>query len=383
MTPQDIECLERAKETAQVGDEEEKREEDFDDPFKNYSDTATDNFSYTGSSVCTYQDNSLGSLIAFQRFFIPLVYSMVFVVGFLGNGLVLLVLLKQHHLRSTTDTFLLHLAVADLLMLVTFPFAMADSMSGWVFGDFMCRAVGVLSRLNFLCSSLLLGCISVDRYLAIIHAIHAFRTRNVVAAHLPCLGVWVLCFLLSMPNIFFIGTQENGNHTDCNYHQNHFPSNGWWQANRFLNHMVGFLCPLFLMGFCYAHIVAALYRSTRREKKRAVRVAIVITGVFLLCWTPYNVAVFLDTLDQLGLVHSCTIREQLPIVIVVTEFFGTVHCCLNPILYAFVGVKFRNDGLRLLQQAGCLSPRLLRKIQTPNRKSSVMDSENGTMLSSF
>uniref|UniRef100_A0A8C5Q0U7 C-X-C motif chemokine receptor 5 n=1 Tax=Leptobrachium leishanense TaxID=445787 RepID=A0A8C5Q0U7_9ANUR len=352
-----------------------------DDDFRNYS---AFNVNDTSNFVClgSFLENSSEKVVTFEKIF-SFVYMLVFLMGIIGNGLVLLVLLRHHHLRSTTDNFLLHLAVADLLMLITFPFSASESVFGWIFGDFMCKTVGVLFHLNFFCSSLLLGCISVDRYLAIIHAIHSFKTRNGMAVYLPCFGVWVFCFLLSIPNIFFIGTQTNGNLTDCMYHQKHFPSNGWWQANRFLMHVVGFLCPILLMGFCYAHIVAALYKSTRREKKRAVRIAVVITGVFFLCWTPYNVALFLDTLEQLGWLQNCMIREQLPTAILVTDFLGSVHCCLNPILYAFVGVKFRNDAIRVLQQAGCLSRQMLGKNNAPDRKSSIMDSETGTVMSNF
>ncbi|MEE6528554.1 hypothetical protein FKM82_031025, partial [Ascaphus truei] len=318
---------------------------------------------------------------AFQVYFIPVVYMLVFVVGTLGNGLVLLILLKHRRSRSTTENYLLHLAVADLLMLITFPFTVTESVAGWVFGDFLCKSVGVLNRVNFFCGSLLLACISVDRYLAIIHAIHAFRSRRVFAVHFPCVGVWLLCFLLSLPNFFVLGLEPRGNLTICTYKQSHFPSNPWWQVGRFLNHVVGFLCPLLVMGYCYAHIVAALCLSPRREKQRAVRVAIMITGVFLLCWTPYNVAVFLDTLDQLDVVQSCVVRQQLPVAIIVTEFLGYLHSCLNPVLYAFVGVKFRNDALRVLHDVGC--PWARRIPLPPDRKSSATDSENGTLVSTF
>ncbi|XP_031762581.1 C-X-C chemokine receptor type 5 [Xenopus tropicalis] len=351
----------------------------------NESDSDEESLNDTRGYVClqSFQDDSMGTLVHFQKFFIPLVYTLVFILGCLGNSLVLLILIKFRRSRSTTENFLLHLALADLLMLVTFPFAITESVAGWVFGSFLCKFVGVINRINFFCSSLLLGCISVDRYIAIIHAIHTFRSRRLVAVHLPCFGVWALCFLLSMPNLFVLGIQENGNVTTCTYHQSHFPSNGWWQTGRFLNHIVGFLLPLSIMGFCYAHIVAALCRSPRLEKKKAVRLAIVVTGVFLLCWTPYNVTVFIDTLDQLGLVHNCQVREELPIAITVTEFLGYVHCCLNPILYAFVGVKFRNDALRILRRAGCLSSLMPEVSLNFDRKSSATDSENGTVMYSF
>ncbi|OCT56785.1 hypothetical protein XELAEV_18004414mg [Xenopus laevis] len=329
------------------------------------------------------KNESLVTLVHFQRYFIPLVYTLVFILGSMGNSLVLLILIKFRRNRSTTENFLLHLALADLLMLLTFPFAITESVAGWVFGSFLCKLVGVISRVNYMCSSLLLGCISVDRYISIIHAIHTFRSRRLVAVHLPCFGVWALCFLLSMPNLFVLGIQENGNVVTCTYHQNHFPSNRWWQTGRFLNHIVGFLLPLMIMGFCYAHIVAALCRSSRLEKKKAVRLAIVVTGVFFLCWTPYNVTVFIDTMDQLGLVQNCKIQKELPIAIIVTEFLGYIHCCLNPILYAFVGVKFRNEALRILRKAGCLRSLMSEVTFNFDRKSSATDSENGTVMSSF
>ncbi|NP_001267516.1 C-X-C motif chemokine receptor 5 L homeolog [Xenopus laevis] len=347
----------------------------------NYEESLND----TSDFVCpeTFQDEPLGTLVHFQRVFIPLVYTLVFILGFLGNSLVLLILIKFRRSRSTTENFLLHLALADLLLLVTFPFAITESVAGWVFGRFLCKLVGVISRVNFFCSNLLLGCISVDRYIAIIHAIHTFRSRRLVAVHLPCFGVWALCFLLSMPNLFVLEIQENGNVTTCTYHQSHFPSSRWWQTGRFLNHIVGFLVPLMIMGFCYAHIVTALCRSPRLEKKKAVRLAILITVVFLLCWTPYNVTVFIDTLEQLGLVQSCKVRKELPFAITVTEFLGSVHCCLNPILYAFVGVKFRNDALRILRKAGCFRSLISAVPLHFDRKSSATDSENGTVMYSF
>ncbi|KAM4652791.1 C-X-C chemokine receptor type 5 [Discoglossus pictus] len=353
----------------------------YEDLWVNYSDNfSNDNLEDLTGFACPNLtgEDPLANLVAFQKFFIPLVYSVAFLLGFLGNSLVLIVLLTHRRSRSTTENFLLHLAVADLLMLITFPFAVTESVAGWLFGDLLCKTVGVINRFNFFCSSLLLGCISVDRYLAVIHAVHAFRTRGVETIHLSCGIVWALCFLLSLPNLFVLGIQTEGNVTSCSYHQRHFPSNGWWQAGRFLNHFVGFLFPLLLMSFCYAHIVAALCRSPRREKKRAVRVAIVITVVFFMCWTPYNIAVFLDTLDQLGMVQNCAVREQLPVAITVTEFLGYMHCCLNPVLYAFVGEKFRNEALRVLRTKWHLIPQA-----QMGRKSSATDSEMGTVMSSI
>ncbi|KAG9482545.1 C-X-C chemokine receptor type 5 [Eleutherodactylus coqui] len=318
-----------------------------------------------------------------SRVVIPILYSLVFAVGVVGNSLVLFILLRNHRSRSSTDNFLLHLALADLLMLITFPFAITEAVVGWKFGDALCKVVAAISRLNFYCSSLLLGCISIDRYLSIIYAIHTFRKRSIDTVHYSCFIVWIISFLLSVPNMFVLKTYQMGNHTACTYSQTHFRSNPWWQTGRFVNHIVGFLLPLIIMTVCYSHIITTLCRSPRREKKKAVRVAIVITGVFFLCWTPFNVVVFLDTLDQYQLIGSCAVKNNLPIAIPVTELFGYVHCCLNPLLYAFVGAKFRKDALKVLKHMGCFKSSVFARVSTVSRRSSTTESESRTVISTI
>ncbi|XP_072011751.1 C-X-C chemokine receptor type 5 [Engystomops pustulosus] len=313
----------------------------------------------------------------------PILYSLVFVVGAVGNSLVLFILTRNHRSRSSTDNFLLHLAIADLLMLITFPFAIAEAIVGWEFGDFLCKLVGAISRLNFYCSSLLLGIISIDRYLSIIYAIHTFKRRSIHVVHLSCFIIWIICFLLSLPNFFVLGTQHVCNYTWCTYNQSDFVSNPWWQIGRFVNHIVGFLIPMIIMTVCYSHIIATLCRSPRREKKKAVRVALVITIVFFLCWSPYNVAVFLDTLEQYQWIDSCALSNNMPMAITVTELLGYVHCCLNPLLYAFVGAKFRNDALKVLKHFGCFKQKIFDRVSTVSRKSSTTESESRTAISSI
>ncbi|KAM3923078.1 C-X-C chemokine receptor type 5 [Leptodactylus fuscus] len=366
---------------AQAFLEEPSARVDFTDPSPTLGEILRD-----GGFVCSPEDDQSQEPESYNKVYsviIPVLYSLVFVVGALGNSLVLFILTRNRRSRSSTDNFLLHLAIADLLMLFTFPFSIAEAIVGWEFGDFLCKAVGVISRLNFYCSSLLLGCISIDRFLSIIYAIHTFKKRSLVTVHYSCCIVWIICFLLSMPNIFLLGVQRVDNNTWCTYNQSHFATNHWWQAGRFVNHIVGFLLPMIVMTVCYTHIIVNLCRSPRREKKKAVRVAVVITVVFFLCWTPYNVAVFLDTLEQNEWIESCAIYNNVEMAITVTEVIGYMHCCLNPLLYAFVGAKFRNDALKVLKHMGCNKLQMFDRVATVSRKSSSIDSESRTVISSI
>lgn len=124
----------------------------YDYPGENESDTCC------ASPPCP-QDFSLN----FDRAFLPALYGLLFVLGLLGNGAVAAVLLSQRAALSSTDTFLLHLAVADALLVLTLPLWAVDAAVQWVFGSGLCKVAGALFNINFYAGALLLACISFDR----------------------------------------------------------------------------------------------------------------------------------------------------------------------------------------------------------------------------
>ncbi|KAL6479178.1 hypothetical protein MHYP_G00126110 [Metynnis hypsauchen] len=297
------------------------------------------------------------SLALFYTVFQSLVYSMVFLLGVTGNSLLLTILLQHRaHLRIT-EIYLLHLALADLLLLLTFPFAVVEVLTGWLFGDFLCKLLGLLNRMNMICGSLLLACIGFDRYLAIVHAVSSLQSRRPWIVHLTCALLWIFCLTVTMPNMVFLSVVHNDSARLVCYFNNHgIHAYNWLIASRLLTHLLCFVLPLVVMGYCYAAVVFTLYHSQQSlEKQGAIRLAMVITLVFCLCWLPYNITLFVDTLVRLGIVSqkSCQARHALDQGLMVTESIGFIHCCLNPILYAFIGVRFRKDLLRLLAKWGC------------------------------
>ena len=61
---------------------------------------------------------------------VSLLYISVFIVGTIGNVLVVLVVFRTHEMRNTTNFFLVNLSVADLLViLVCMPSAFVDIFS--------------------------------------------------------------------------------------------------------------------------------------------------------------------------------------------------------------------------------------------------------------
>ncbi|KAM3842841.1 C-X-C chemokine receptor type 5-like [Diretmus argenteus] len=319
-------------------------------PGENCSETETD---------FTCQDEKMG-LDLFDAVFQPLIFSLVLLLGMAGNGLMLTVLLKRRGLLRITEIYLLHLALADILYLCTLPFFLAEAVTGWVFGEFLCKLVSLLHRMNFLCGTLLLACIGFDRYLAVVHALHSTESRRPKTVHLICMLLWLVCSGLSAPTCVFASVVEYpGNSSSrlmCVSHLHGIHANNWSLTNGIITHVCFFL-PLAVMCYCYTSVVATLCHSHESQEKRgAIRLALLLTVVFCVCWLPYNLTLLLDTMETLGVISyncSCGAFTRLQVALTITRSLGFSHCCLNPFLYAFVGVRFRNELIHLLSKWGC------------------------------
>lgn len=90
------------------------------------------------------------------------------------------------------------------------------------------------------------------------------------------------------------------------------------------------------------------------KRHRAIRVIIAVVLVFLACQIPHNV-VLLVTAANLGKVNrSCHSEKLMRYTESLTEVLAFLHCCLNPVLYAFIGQKFRNYFLKIMKDLWCM-----------------------------
>lgn len=195
-----------------------------------------------------------------------------------------------------------------------------------------------------------------------------YSRRKPWVVHASCMVAWLFSFLLSISDMIFLEAVEDNrqNTTKCvpNYLSGHWseepPRDGprqqsrWWLASRLTYHLVGFLLPSAVMVFCYSCILRRLRCGSQGlQKQRAIRVIVTVVAVFFLCWTPYNITLMVDTLQSSRSYNECGAKTSLAKAMTVTSSVGYLHCSLNPILYAFVGVKFRRQLLVLLSALGC------------------------------
>ncbi|KAM9487731.1 C-C chemokine receptor type 5-like [Clarias gariepinus] len=298
-----------------------------------------------------YQPCNTNILEEFIQVFLPTLYSIVFIVGFIGNGLVLCVLIKYHNRSNVTDVCLFNLALSDLLFLISLPFwAHYASLSEWIFGSFMCRAVTALYMLGFYGSIFFMILMTVDRYVVIVHANTSLFSKywSVRASITIGLFMWALSLGASLPTIIFSQVKNESHKWKCRVI---YPNETQWEPFSYIElNILGLIIPLSVMVFCYSQIIPILLTIKSQKKHKAVRLIMVLVTVFFFFWTPYNIVIFLKFLHLQGYMQSCEWNQDLDMAMQWVETIAYSHCCLNPIIYAFVGQKFRRLVVRTLKE---------------------------------
>lgn len=290
------------------------------------------------------------------------IYALICALGLLGNILVLVTYAFYKKAKTLTDIYLVNVAIADLLFVFTLPLIIFNEQYNWWMGIWACKVLRGSYSINLYCSVLLLACISGDRYVAIVKAKSSFGirapSRAQIYSRFICIIIWLFAIVLSMPTFIYSElADEEINGTDEMECSLTFATNGTAQLMKVLlpsmQMSVGFFLPLLVMGFCYTSVIFTLLRSQNYRRHKALRVVLAVVLVFILCHLPYNITLLIHTV-RLFKVRSCSAEKNIHLAMSVTRSVAYLHCCLNPILYAFIGVKFRSHFCQIIEDLWCL-----------------------------
>jgi hypocretin (orexin) receptor 2 len=102
--------------------------------------TTTANVSF---SFDDYSEPVFDSTIQFYEVILILIAFIIFVVGILGNILVVFVVMSNSHMRTITNMFIVNLAIGDLMVTIIClpPSILTDVTGNWYFGETMCKII--------------------------------------------------------------------------------------------------------------------------------------------------------------------------------------------------------------------------------------------------
>lgn len=284
---------------------------------------------------------------------LSLIDAIIFLLAIPGNLLVGWVIGSSRAALTPSDVYLIHLTIADGLMALTIPFTAVYLIQGWLFGDFLCKLLSFVFDTNFYTSIIFLACISVDRYLVIVRASETLKSRKRMCSWVLCAAVWLLGAAFSLPSLFNeVSKLHNDSDTlTCSPSFKLASATSWRLATRGFSHIIGFFLPLTVMITCYGITISRLLRTRGFQKHRAMKVIVVVVAAFFLCWTPYHLTVMVDTLLRASVIAAdCAKRTSVSAALRVTHSLALLHSCINPLLYAFVGERFRKKMMQLFQR---------------------------------
>ncbi|KAM9314982.1 C-C chemokine receptor type 7 [Pholidichthys leucotaenia] len=314
----------------------------------------------------------------FRLWFMPIFYAIICFLGLAGNILVIFTFIYFKRLKTMTDVYLLNLSFADLLFALSLPFWAANSMAKWVLGLLPCKAMHTIYKVSFYSSMFLLSFISVDRYFSIAKAVSAHRHRSeaVFASKVSSGVIWAMALIFSIPEMVYTKIYNN-TCTPYSKDTNHRITIQACQIS------MAFVLPLLVMTFCYSCIVRILCKARSFERNKAIKVILAVAIVFLVCQVPYNIVLFMNiVVTGQGGTKDCNFDNSLLYAADITQWLAFLRCCLNPFVYAFIGVKFRYDLLKLLKDFGCMSQERFFRYTCGRRRSSAgNDTETTTTFS--
>jgi len=319
---------------------------------QNFPNVSPTSMSKNPQQDCQMDNSSLRVLLA-------ILYALFFLFGLGGNLLALWVFLRVHPKKNSIRIFLINLALADLLLVICLPFRVVyhSNHDRWVLPSLLCRTVGNIFYMNMYISIVLLGFISVDRYLKL----QRVTCRRVFLqsrwSALLCCVIWIVSLAAITPLI--VQTPENGESQQCFHYKN--LQNSKWKAY-FNFAVVGIFWVVYgALVICYGRIGMKLLTTSRKKpdfpnaakyNKTAWKSFFVLL-LFTICFVPYHSVRIFYIMSQMETGISCDRINVLDKTNEVVLLLSALNSCLDPVMYFLLCSSVRKVMLKIICNCFC------------------------------
>ncbi|XP_056268863.1 leukotriene B4 receptor 1-like [Pseudoliparis swirei] len=274
------------------------------------------------------------------------ILGLSFLVGAPGNLLVIWTILRHVKQRSHTVVLILHLAVADLLVLVTLPLWIYSLAHAWVFGEASCKAMVFMINACMYSSVFLITLMSVERFVAVRYPFASAGWKRKKALNKVLLALWTAAFLFSVPVIptQVVGTDSGEEH--CLYRL--YTSMAQELVCVLLETLVGYIVPFIILAVCYGCLCSRITQMTFKSKRKSTVLIASVVVVFAVCWTPHHIGnvlslVILATEDAAVPEAAKNLESVRSTMAFIAGAMVFISSTANPILYMFAARSFRSS----------------------------------------
>uniref|UniRef100_A0A8D2JD27 Gastrin/cholecystokinin type B receptor n=1 Tax=Varanus komodoensis TaxID=61221 RepID=A0A8D2JD27_VARKO len=196
-----------------------------------------------------------------------LLYALIFLLGVLGNTLVIIVLIRTKRMRTVTNIFLLSLAISDLMLcFFCMPFTLIPNLlQDFIFGSAFCKITSYFMGVSVSVSTFSLIAISLERYSAICKPLQSRVWQTKSHALKVIAATWCASFIIMTPYPIYsmlipFTTLHNSTANMCRLH---WPSKVMQQSWYIFQLLILFLIPGIVMMIAYGLISLELYRGIK------------------------------------------------------------------------------------------------------------------------
>lgn len=285
-----------------------------------------------------------------------LVYILIIVISIIGNSTVIYVVYRNIQERNMTNWFIANLAASDILVTFTgMPNMITELyMKHWIFGSFVCKMVVYLQSVAVACSVLTLLAVTGDRYLCVVSPLR--RRPGIDQAKYIVVLIWIVSLSIMAP---LIAAQRSKQFPDGNYYcieewASPFDPEQAPKDFTIILFSVMYVAPLLGMAALYLRICQTLWKrkapgehinqteiQIQKSRKKVFQMLVTVTAVFAACWLPLWVFQFIMFFAPGAI--SCL--RDIKAFYFVSLFLGHANSAINPFLYSFFNVSFR-DGFK-------------------------------------
>ncbi|RCN51934.1 7 transmembrane receptor [Ancylostoma caninum] len=337
-----------------------------------------DPIQYEVANMSTYVSNVMGKRCLSDSIWISTViaYSMIFIVGIVGNICTCLVIIRNKSMHTHTNFYLFSLALSDMLVLsLGLPmelYTAVDSAYPYVFGEWICKGRAYLMEFTSYASILVICSFTVERWLAICHPLRSRSSSKFSRAYVTIIIMWTVSAVAALPMGYIVKI-------------NRLPLPSWakdqpWTGKVSEDHetvkntefcamdmqeqqlqkylicfafLVFFLAPAFLITMMYSHIAmriastdALLYGNKKKARTKSshsmIKMLVSLVISFYVCWLPFHI----QRLLSLFITHhkgnvSPTVDTLSTLVFYISGCCYYSNSATNPILYNVFSQKYR------------------------------------------
>ncbi|XP_040262095.1 ovarian cancer G-protein coupled receptor 1-like [Bufo bufo] len=281
----------------------------------------------------------------YEAILFPIIYSSVFIVGLLGNLTAIGVIVQLIKKKNILGVYLANLCTSDLMYIFTLPiWIVYTAKEDWVFGNLTCKIVGFFFNSNLYTTIAFLSCIAIDRFIATVFPLRSRIIRSMKKALITCVMVWLVilgshCYFLGR-NDLFISSQN----VELCYEK--YPMEHWMAHLNYFRIFVVFLIPLILLVFSYCSIIRTIHKASSLDmehKRRITGLLLSMTTIFIFCYLPYHVVLFIRSYVSDMNYCSCEIEMRVRPAYRVSFALTSLSSALDPFINIFVSDGVKRD----------------------------------------